>query len=59
MVGVGETHPAKPVVVVFKRVEPVNGAICYPVSVVPLALDGVFFNLGGVGVTAARRVDIE
>ena len=52
MVGVGEAHPAEPVVVRVERVEPRDGVIGDPVGVVPVAGDRVVLGLGRTGVAA-------
>ena len=46
MVGVGEAHPAEPVLVRPDGVQPGHGAIGHPVRVVQRAVDGVDLDLG-------------
>ena len=59
MVGVGEAHPAEPVVAGGQRVEPGDRAVGHPFGVVPLAGDRVVVHLWCSGVAAAERVDLE
>ena len=55
--GVGEAHPAEPVVGGVERVQPGDGAVGDPVGVVHPAGHGVVLDLGRVGVAAALVVE--
>ena len=59
VVGVGEAHPAEPVVVGVERVEPGDGPVGHPVGVVDPAVDGVDLDLGRAGVAAGRGAHLE
>ena len=57
MMGIGEAHPAEPVVGRVERVQPGDGAIGDPVGVVHPAGHGIVLDLGGVGVPAPLVVE--
>ncbi len=59
VVGVGEAHPAEPVLVCPERVQPGDRPVGDPVGVVDPAGDGVGLDLGGAGVPAAGPVDLQ
>ena len=59
VMGVGEAHPAEPVVVGVERVEPRDRAVCNPVAVVPLPWDRVDLHLRRPGLAAARPVHLQ
>ena len=56
MMGVGEAHPAEPVLGRVQGVEPGDGAVGDPVRVVHPPRHGIVLDLGGVGVAAALVV---
>ena len=59
MVGVGEAHPAEPVLVSIERVEPGDDSVSHPIGVVDPTLDRVHLDLGCPGVAATFGVDLE
>ena len=59
VVGVGEAHPAEPVLRRVQAVQPGDGAVGHPVGVVDPPVDGIDLDLGGTGVPAPGRVDLQ
>ena len=59
VVGVGEAHPAEPVVVGVEGVEPADRPVGHPVGVVPALVDGVHVDLRCAGLATTCGVDLE
>ena len=59
MMGVGKTHPAKHVVFIILRREPVHCSVGYPARVVPLKRHGVVFDLRCTSIATAHFIHLQ